>query len=119
MTVSSGYENKGYDGDNPVKVEYSIDRFAERLTETKPIKFLLSFFSFFYSSPTTAAVEKYRGYCIDKRKSQIIAVGKMEDIEKCVHFVVSFYGSVYSVSGNLAQFSFCVYFKCDVRKNSE
>lgn len=49
----------------------------------------------------TASNAKYRGYGIDKRKSQIIAWGKMEDIEKRVHFIVSVYDSIYSVSGNL------------------
>lgn len=102
MTVSSGYENKGYDGDNPVKVS-AIENFANYYsTETNRLIFYCLFFRFSFLPfiVYTASDAKYRGYCIDKRKSQINAGGEMEDIEKCVHFIVSFYGSIYSVSGN-------------------
>lgn len=113
MTVSSGYENKGYDGDNPVKVCSKINKFfifinfdhflPDRKTILCQYKSIY-FYHFVFNSFIhihIASIEKYRGYCIDKRKSKIIAVGKMEDIEKRVHFIVSFYDSIYSVSGNL------------------
>lgn len=68
----------------------------------RPIHIDLTFLFLFHAcAPYTASNAKYRGYGIDKRKSQIIAWGKMEDIEKRVHFIVSVYDSIYSVSGNL------------------
>lgn len=89
MTVSSGYENKGYDGDNPVKVWYIMNTISTCKSE-------LSLNHFYF----TASIAKHRRYRINQRESEVVAVGKMENIEKRGSFVISVYDTVHSFSGN-------------------